>query len=98
MAAKVGPRCLGDLELLLSLPLGLDTGNLVNGSFTPHAATIRLDVADGLLNVLLDIKGVARGLGDGETEVQGDGAGNSAEADHDTPHLVDGLETAKVGG
>lgn len=50
---------------------------------------VGLDILHGLLQVASHVEGVARSLGDRETEIQGNAARNGAEADDDTPHLVD---------
>ena len=47
-----------------------------------------LDILRSLLDVALDVHREAGRLGDGETEVECDGAGDTAKADEDTPHLV----------
>ena len=97
------PRVRGTNEELEVLPLrevrhevatgrlgGLDTLNDRIGVNVVGAGSEEvLDVLGRLLDVALDIHGEARGLGDGETEVEGDRAGNAAETDEETPHEVD---------
>ena len=60
------------------------------------AVDIGIGVLGALLDVACDVEGVAGGLGDGEAVVESDAAGDGAEADDDTPHLVDG-EAADAG-
>lgn len=55
-----------------------------------------VNVLGRLHDVTLNIHGETRGLGDGETEVEGDDGGNDAEADKETPHLVNVREDGGV--
>ena len=55
-----------------------------------------LDVLSRLLHVALDVHREPGRLGDSETEVEGDRAGDTAETDQDTPHEVDVLEDGRV--
>ena len=50
-----------------------------------------LDVLDSLFHVTFNVESEARGLGDGETEVESDNSGNAAETDKETPAVVNGF-------
>ena len=49
-----------------------------------------------MLDVAFDVHCEARGFGDGEAEVEGDACGDAAEADEETPHVVDVKEDGGV--
>ena len=55
-----------------------------------------LDILGSLADVALDIHGETRRFWDSESEIEGDAAGNAAQADEDTPAVVDVLEIVKV--
>lgn len=95
---EVLPRGLGNLELGRLLLHGLDTGNLI-GNTLVLASLVGLDVGTSLDNITSDIEGVAGSLRDGQTVVEGNAAGDGAETNDDTPHLVDGQTAdASAGG
>lgn len=98
VAAEVAPGSLGGSKTVASVLDTSDTDGLV-GLALSLASEVGLGVLITLDNVAGNIEGVARSLGDGKTEVQGDAARNSAEADDNTPHLVDGetADTTAVG-
>lgn len=99
MVAEILKGGFRDLESGGGLHHGGDTADLVWVALglTLH---VGVDVVAGLLDITCDIKGVTWGLGDGETVVEGDAAGNGTESDDYTPHLVDGqlADTSAVGG
>lgn len=55
-----------------------------------------VDVGRCLEDITFDVHCEARGLGDGEPEIQGDRAGNTAEADKDAPHVVDVVDMGNI--
>lgn len=88
VAAEVGPGRLGG-------------GNVLNGRLSISNVSSRgeecVDVGRSLLDVALDIHGVAGSLGKSETEVEGHGTRNSAETDEETPgeiEVAEGNDTA----
>ena len=95
MVEEVSPRRLWDIQLRGLLLHGCHTLGLVRDTLR-CLAQVGLDVRAGLDNVSGYVKGVARRLGDRETVVEGDAAGDGAEADDNTPHLVHGLEAGSV--
>ena len=84
---EVSPRSFGGLGTL-DLSIGVN----VVGTGGQEV----VDILGGLLHVALDVHGESRGLGDGETGVEGDDGGNATETDEDTPHLVKVREHARV--
>lgn len=65
---------------------------LSRGFVVVHVAAGREEsiyIGRGLLDVALDIHGETRGLGEGEAEVEGNGAWHSAESDEEPPAEVD---------
>ena len=80
VGGKVAAARLGDLG-------ALDDGIGVNDESAGGEEGV--DVLGGLLDVALDIHGEARGLGDGEAEVEGEHAGDAAETDEETPAEID---------
>lgn len=97
MAEEVAPAGLGDLHLLLGHLLGGDAGDLV-GLALGLALLEGFDVVAGLLNVLLDVEGVAGGLGDGQAVVERDAAGDGTQTNDCTPHLINGDGTISGAG
>ena len=79
----------GDLEALLGV---VQDGSLADGIGVALAVALEVGarVLGGLLDIASDIEGVAGGFRDGETVVESDAAGDRAEADDHTPHLVHG--------
>src|SRR3569833_3265860 len=76
-------------QMLCRVLLGGNTGQLV-GVALGLAANVSLDDVVGLLDITGDIERVAGGLGNGQSVVEGNAAGDGTEADQDAPHLVDG--------
>jgi hypothetical protein len=68
VVAKIAPRSLWNLKILLCLLLGSNTGNLVNICLTPLTRAVSLNISSGLLNVLLYVESVSRRFGDGKTD------------------------------
>lgn len=90
VSAEVLEARLGNGDLNLSGLLGLDPGDFVDVTLTKLAASIGLDVKGSLFYVSSHIEGVARGLGDGETEIKSEAARHSTEPNQGPPHFVDG--------
>lgn len=91
MVAEVGEGSLGELSL------GSDCNFLlgvVNSTETDD--TTLFDVLGGLDDITVDIHGVARSFGDGQTEVEGNGSWNATNTDQETPGAVDGDWVGKI--
>lgn len=97
VAEEVAPAGLGDLHLLFGFLLGDDAGGLV-GLALGLARLEGFNVVTGLLNVSLDVEGVARSLGDSQAVVKRDAAGNSTDTNDCPPHLVNGNGTVSGAG
>lgn len=95
VSEEVGPGCLGDLKLGSSVTHGADASDFIWYTLG-GASEVSLDIRTTLDDVPGDIEGVARSLGNGQTEVEGDGARNCTHSNDDTPHLVDGLEADAI--
>jgi hypothetical protein len=79
VVTEVGPGGLGDVDLVGNdavIGAGLD------------ALPVSIDILDGLPHVTFNIEGETRGLGNGETVVEGDTSGNATETDEETPTVV----------
>lgn len=85
---EVAPRSLGDFHARGGIAHLVDAGDLI-GDALGRRRKVGLDVGAGLDNVAGDVKGVTRGLGNGQAVVESNAAWNSTEADDHTPHLVD---------
>lgn len=94
MAPKVGPAGLGGNEVGSAVDDG-STTNLIGVALT-LASDVGTDILISLEDIVSDIEGVAGSLGDSETVVESDAGGDGAEADHNTPHLVN-CELADTG-
>lgn len=82
MVGEIGPGRLGSLDAL---------DNRIGVDLVSASGKEGVDVLRGLLDVALDIHGVTRGLGDGETEVEGDNRRDGTETDEQAPAVVDGI-------
>jgi hypothetical protein len=51
-----------------------------------------LNIVGGLLDVTFDIHSEARRLGNGQSEIQGDNAGDASQTDEEAPQVVDMIE------
>ena len=85
--AEVAPGSLGDLHARCRVAHFVDASNLV-GNALRGGREVGLDVGSGLDDITRDIEGVTWGLRDGQTVVKGNTSGHSAEADDNTPHLI----------
>ena len=54
-----------------------------------------LDILGSLGDIAFDIHGETGSLGDGETEVESNKAGNATQTDENTPHVIDGLSSGE---
>lgn len=92
--AEVGPRRLRDFELRTTLH-GFHTADLVDipGRF---ACKVGSYVCVTSLYITCNIKCVSRGFGNGKAVVESNASRDGAEADHDTPHSVNGGLTANI--
>lgn len=79
MAGEVAAGSLGHLDPLHGLILDL----------LEFTGLDEVRILLGLVQIALDVHGVAGGLGDGQSIVQRDAGGNDAQADDDAPHVVD---------
>lgn len=70
MRNKVGPRRPGHIEVHLRRLLGPGPRKLVHLPLAPLALAVCGDIFHGLLDVPLDVKGIARRLGNGQAEVE----------------------------
>ena len=87
MAEEVTARSLGRLHALDGC-VGIDV-EIAGGENV-------LDILGSLPDVALDIHGETRSFWDGESEIEGNATGDAAQADEDTPAVVDVLENVKV--
>ena len=94
---EVSPAGLGRVEADASILQNSRTVNLVRVTLW-LALDVGLDILTGLVDITGNIKGVARSLGDGQTEVESNASWNGTEADDDTPHLVNSKSTDTVAG
>lgn len=79
MTKEVAARRLGHLDAFHRLVLDL----------LESPSLDEIGILLSLVQITLDVHGVARGFGDGQAVVQGDARGNDAQADDDAPHVVD---------
>jgi hypothetical protein len=86
IVAEVAEAGLRDGELLRGTER-LNSADLVRVA-VGLASHVGLHILAGLLDITSNIEGVTRRLGNRETVVEGDAGRDSAEADEDTPHLV----------
>lgn len=80
MRNKVGPRCLGHIKIRPRRLLGLGPRKLIHLSFAPLALAVCGDIFYGLLDVPLDIEGVARRLWNRQAEVQREATRHSSKS------------------
>ena len=97
MAEEISPAGLGALKLNDSLLLSGSTADLIGVTFG-FTSNVGLDILTGLLDIPRNIERVARSLGDGQSVVESDAAGNGTETDDGTPHLIGGLGADSVAG
>lgn len=88
VAHEVAEAGLLHLHRLIGVLSGSDTGDTIDISLAPLATNVVLGVLIGLLNILLDIKRVPRGLRDGQTVVEGNDSWNGTKTDQSSPHLI----------
>lgn len=70
MCNKVGPRCLGNVELRLCRLLGPRPRKLVNIPLAPFPLTVCADILHRLLDVAFDVKGISRRFGNCQAKVE----------------------------
>lgn len=86
MACEVGPCGSGQLGALVVVDRVNNVGTV---------GKVGVHILRGLLDVALDVHGVSRGLGDGETEVERGSSRDTADTDDNTPALVNSAHVGK---